>query len=245
MSNVDLIRDYQFVKTGHKTINNKKLKIVYVNCSECGKNMEVVGDRWKRRKTDMCRNCYASKVCSQSPAHIKHGLSRHKLYGVWQNINARCHSTWAHNYKYYGAKGIEVCDMWKKSAPNGLLAFFSWATCNGYEPGLQIDRIDNKKGYSPDNCQWITQIENLAKMENLFGIEGRKVKKHLPKDVTLNVSAPNDVENYTKLDNFDIKITTTTNHVIKVVSDQNASQNQPSPPPESEGSIESNDSTPP
>lgn len=241
MSNVDLIRDYELVTTGHKIIKDKKRKIVYVNCSECGKDMEVVGDRWKKRKTDMCRNCYASKVCSQSPAHIKHGLSRHRLYAVWQNINARCHSSWSHNYKYYGAKGIDVCEMWKKSAPNGLLAFFSWSMCNGYKQGLQIDRIDNKKGYAPDNCQWITQIENLAKMENLFGVEGRKVKKHLTKDVTLKVSAPNDVENYKKLDNFDIKITIPS----ELFLNQTASQNPPLTLPELEDSIESNDLTHP
>lgn len=52
----------------------------------------------------------------------------------------------------YGGRGIGICDEWKKS----FLAFYDWAMENGYSDALSIDRIDNNKGYSPDNCQWVS-----------------------------------------------------------------------------------------
>jgi uncharacterized protein with von Willebrand factor type A (vWA) domain len=51
-----------------------------------------------------------------------------------------------------------VCDVWI----NSYESFKEWALNNGYSPFLQIDRIDNNKGYSPDNCRFVTQIQNLA-----------------------------------------------------------------------------------
>lgn len=55
----------------------------------------------------------------------------------------------------YGGRGIKVCEEWST-----VLPFMSWALKNGYEEGLQIDRINNNTGYSPDNCRFVTRTEN-------------------------------------------------------------------------------------
>ena len=86
-----------------------------------------------------------------------HGLSRARLYYVWKNIKNRCCRTCHATYKWYGGRGITICDEWK----NDPVAFIAWCKSHGYKDGLQIDRIDNDKGYSPDNCRFVTPKENL------------------------------------------------------------------------------------
>lgn len=64
----------------------------------------------------------------------------------------------------YGGRGIVVCDDWK----NNFKAFYDWAMANGYNDGLSIDRIDNDKGYSSDNCRWVTmEIQSNNRRSNI------------------------------------------------------------------------------
>lgn len=81
----------------------------------------------------------------------RHGLSKHPLNVVWCGIKERCTNKNASNYKWYGAKGISVCDEWLD-----FKSFYQWAMDNGWERGLTVDRIDTSKGYSPDNCRLVT-----------------------------------------------------------------------------------------
>ena len=57
-------------------------------------------------------------------------------------------------YKWYGARGIVVCDRWQS------FDLFSEDMLNGYVQGLQLDRLDNNGPYAPDNCQWVTAKQN-------------------------------------------------------------------------------------
>ena len=60
---------------------------------------------------------------------------------------------------------------------NGFLNFKKWAEENGWKPELEIDRIDPEGDYCPENCQFISRVANVARMRNLFGVEGRTPKQ--------------------------------------------------------------------
>lgn len=82
-----------------------------------------------------------------------------KLYTIRKNMLQRCNNEKAINYKWYGGKGIKVCELWTNSMKN----FYQWAIDNGYKEGLQIDRIDSNKDYCPENCRWVTPEENISR----------------------------------------------------------------------------------
>lgn len=89
-------------------------------------------------------------------------MAHTKLDNKYRNMIKRCYDQNHKYYKDYGGRGITICDEWL----NDKKSFFKWAMNNGYQDDLTIDRIDNDKGYSPDNCRWVdqsTQNENTRK----------------------------------------------------------------------------------
>lgn len=66
-------------------------------------------------------------------------------------MKRRCLTPTNGAYHKYGAKGITVCKEWYDFLP-----FYEWAITHGYERGLLLDRQDGTKGYSPDNCRFVT-----------------------------------------------------------------------------------------
>lgn len=74
-------------------------------------------------------------------------------------MKKRCYSKHSQQKKWYQDKGILVCDEWI----NNYQAFKIWALRNGYKNNLQLDRVDNDGNYNPDNCQFITCLENIRK----------------------------------------------------------------------------------
>lgn len=86
--------------------------------------------------------------------------TRTKLYRVWYAMKQRCQNPNRESFPSYGGRGINVCDEWNKS----FVSFRDWANANGYSPVLQLDRRDNDLGYSPENCQWITEHDNHRNM---------------------------------------------------------------------------------
>lgn len=95
-----------------------------------------------------------------------------KIYHAWYSMLGRCYKPNQENYSRYGANGITVCDEWR----NSFETFLEWALSNGYEDGLQLDRIDFTKNYSPDNCRWVNkyvQAQNKGMLKsNRSGYKG-------------------------------------------------------------------------
>jgi hypothetical protein len=75
-----------------------------------------------------------------------------RLYRAWSKMKERCYNPNNKDFVRYGARGIGVCDEWRRS----FAAFESWALANGYDDALTIDRRDNNQGYFPGNCRWVT-----------------------------------------------------------------------------------------
>lgn len=95
--------------------------------------------------------------------YFVHGLSYDPLFNVLSKMHYRCENENHSEYKDYGGRGITVCEEW---AMDNAQAFISWALENGWKKGLEIDRIDNDKGYSPDNCRFVTRSENCRNKRN-------------------------------------------------------------------------------
>ena len=90
----------------------------------------------------------------------KHGLTDTPLYCRWRGIHSRCKRD--PNYRH-----IEVCEEW-----NEFMPFYYWALASGFDENLSIDRIDNTKGYSPDNCRWVTTRVNNNNRRNSNRLPG-------------------------------------------------------------------------
>lgn len=104
-----------------------------------------------------------------------HGLCDTKLYSVWGGMKSRCYDSKNREYNNYGGRGINVCEEWKKD----FVSFYTWAINNGFRDDLTIDRIDNNKGYSPDNCRWITNREQQRNKRNTIYLTYGGIEKSL------------------------------------------------------------------
>jgi hypothetical protein len=81
-------------------------------------------------------------------------------YRSWTSMLERCRNAKRHNYHRYAERGIGVCERWQES-------FLNFYADMGERPaGTSLDRIDNTKGYSPDNCRWATPVEQSRNRDN-------------------------------------------------------------------------------
>lgn len=131
-----------------------KHNLSLVKC-DCG-NEYVTRDTYLvTGQRDKCPACSRKR-------QIKHGLTDTRLFHIWQGMRARCNRKTNHSYKYYGEKGVSVCEEWD----NSFEAFAEWAFANGYKDDLSIDRKDINDGYNPSNCRWADKYEQANNKSN-------------------------------------------------------------------------------
>ena len=133
---------------------------------DCGNVTVVAGRNLRRGDTHSC-GCYGHELSIGGHRHRIHsgtydgknngGSKKTRLYRIWGGMKDRCYNTHGKRYKDYGGRGITVCAEWL----HDFIAFRDWALSHGYADDLSIVRIDNDKGYSPDNCRWATAQEQV------------------------------------------------------------------------------------
>ena len=132
-------------------------------CLKCNKEKTVALRHIKYGNSTQCSSC------ANIEKNKVHGESKTHLYTAWNNMKKRCRT----EFNYIN---INVCNEWFD-----YLTFKQWALSNGYNTTLTLDRINNNKGYSPDNCRWVSryvQAQNttLLMKTNTSGYRG--VSRH-------------------------------------------------------------------
>ena len=126
----------------------------------CGRNYDAKG---------LCVTHYArlyrykTPLDKPIPLRLLWGKREPILYSTWSGMIGRCENPKNIAFKNYGGRGITMCSDWRNSPS----VFIEWSKVNGHQAGLSIDRINNDKGYSPENCRWVdrkTQNRNTRKV---------------------------------------------------------------------------------
>lgn len=138
---------------------------------ECGEGAMAMDTKLNKGEKTSC-GCYQAEVTASRSR--KHGANkrgqRTKTYNTWAHVRQRCLNPKNHAYRYYGGRGIMICDRWKDSFEN-FLADMGEAPSSEHS----IDRIDHNGNYEPGNCRWAIKEEqaNNKRTNRLFTVDGR------------------------------------------------------------------------
>ncbi len=132
---------------------------------ECGNQGKIYQGHLKRGASKSC-GCLRKELARERS--FIHGRTGSRLWVSYSHMKQRCTNKKVVGYKHYGMRGIKVCSEWQNFAP-----FMEWALNNGYTDDLTIDRIDNEKGYYPDNCRWVNHsVQNSNKRKHKNNTSG-------------------------------------------------------------------------
>ena len=129
---------------------------------ECGNSTVAAGYNLEAGKILSC-GCLRREQAGK--LNLTHGCSNTRLYSTFCNMISRTENPNVDCFKFYGGRGIKICSEWR----HDFQAFCAWALSHGYQKNLSIDRIDNDKGYSPDNCRWVScEVQFNNRRSNCF-----------------------------------------------------------------------------
>lgn len=130
---------------------------------DCGVEVVVRSSYLRSGLTQSCG-------CLQRERFTTHGCANEPWYPIYKAMLERC-GHWVggdeRHLRHYRDRGITVCEEWRNSPK----AFGDWLLAHGWHKGLEIDRIDNDKGYSPENCRLVTRRENCNNRRNTLRLD--------------------------------------------------------------------------
>lgn len=153
--------------------SGKVLSGVKCKC-DCGNTKIISRNSFLSGKTKSCgcliREFNSKRKCKNNLKNVDllsiefnvPKINIEKLFNIYKSMKNRCYKKDNISYKNYGGRGITICDEWLENRN----AFIKWAIENNFEPGLSIDRVDNDKGYFPDNCKFSNRHEQTINKRN-------------------------------------------------------------------------------
>lgn len=138
---------------------------------DCGNEVDVGIGRLRYGSVKTCGKCEYHLEGVRKCHELWHTPLEKALAKRFRGILKRCYNPRCKAYPDYGGRGILVCDEWLKDRRK----FVEWGLANGFRPELSIDRIDVNKGYSPDNCRWVTdKVQGNNKRDNVYVTVGHR-----------------------------------------------------------------------